>query len=225
MSILNQLLGAAQAASAVIGSSLARDVVRITDAEGNALFQNARIMRATVREESTLMEHPLEDGTKVADQKIIKPVEIQFAALMTGDNYGQTYAALRNAFHKSTPLIIQTKTGSYANQYLQNMPHEETPQAGDSIAIALSFREVQFFKPDIQSLPATEVAPSTKAPTNAAGKKVVSKQDASTVKAGQKRGTEATVKQKTSVLKDIEWMYQRNSILDKIDDAKRSGQG
>lgn len=224
MSVLNQLLGAAQAASAVIGSSLARDVVRITDAEGNALFQNARVMRATVREESTLFEHPLEDGTNVADQKIIKPVEIQFAALMTGDSYGQTYNALRNAFRKSTPLIIQTKTGSYPNQYLQNMPHEETPEAGDSVAIALSFREVQFFKPDIQSLPATEVAPSSKGST-VNGKKVSSKQDASTVKAGQKRGTEATVKQKTSVLKDIEWMYQRNSILDKVDDAKRTGQG
>lgn len=196
MGILNQLLGAAQAASAVIGSSLARDVVRITDAEGNSLFPNARVMRATVREESTLFEHELEDGTKVADQKIIKPVAIQFAAIITDEAYGQTYAALRNAFLKSTPLIIQTKTGSYSNQYIESMPHEETPEAGDSIAIALSFREVQWFRADVQSLPATEVAPSKKGN----GK---SKQDASTVKSGQKRGTEATAKQKSSVLSDI----------------------
>lgn len=202
MSLFNQLIGAAQAASAIIGSSLARDVVRITDAEGNALFANARVMRATVREESTLFEHPIEDGTKVADQKIIKPTEIQFAAIMTGDSYGQTYAALRNAFRKSTPLIIQTKTGSYANQYLQNMPHEETPDAGDSIAIALTFREVQYFKADVQSLPATEVAPSTKgAVVN--GKKVASKQDASTVQRGQVKGTELTPAQKASALEKL----------------------
>ncbi|MDU4749074.1 MAG: hypothetical protein E6X99_23085 [Pantoea sp.] len=200
MSLFNQLIGSVQAASAIISSSLARDVVRITDAEGNSLFQNARVMRATVREESTLFEHPLEDGNKVADQKIIKPVAIQFAAIMTGDAYGATYNALRNAYHKSTPLIVQTKTGSYANQYLESMPHEETPEAGDSIAIALTFREVQFFKPDVQSLPATEVAPSAKSRTDAAGTKVVSKQDASTVNRGQVRGTEATAAQKKTVL-------------------------
>jgi len=201
MGILNQLIGAAQAASAIIGSSLARDVVRITDAEGNSLFQNARVMRATVREESTLFEHELEDGTKVADQKIIKPIAIQFAAIITDEAYGQTYAALRNAFLKSTPLIVQTKTGSYANQYIESMPHEETPEAGDSIAIALSFREVKWFRADVQSLPATEVAPSKKGQASAGTKG--SKQDASTVKSGQKRGTEASAKQKNSVLSDI----------------------
>lgn len=194
MGIFNQLVGAAQAASAIIGSSLARDVVRITNADGQALFPEARIMRATVREEAVFFEHDLEDGSKVADYRILKPVEIQLAVIITGDAYGSAYNALREGFHNGTAYVVQTKTGSYANQYLQAMPHEETPEAGDSIAIALNFRETRFFTADIQALPRTEVA---------ADKKSGGKQDASKVKQGQKKGTEATQKQKSSVAAQI----------------------
>lgn len=198
MGIFNQLISAVEAASAIIGSSLARDVVRITDEDGNQLFTGARIMRATVREESTFFEHPLEDGTKVIDQKILKPVEIQLAVIMPGDAYGAAYAAIRDAYTRSTPLIVQTKTASYTNQYLQSIPHEETPEAGDSVVIALNTREVQWYKADVQSLPAKEVAASGKAPAG-----VSSKPDASTVKQGQKRTTTASATKKSSVAADL----------------------
>lgn len=214
MSVLHQLLGAAQAASAIIGSSLARDVVRITDENGNDLFPSARIMRATVREESVFFEHPVEDGTKVADLKITKPVEIQLAVIITGDAYGAAYNALREAYHKSNELIVQTKTGSYARQYLQAMPHEETPQAGDSIAIALALREVEFFKPDIQVLPRTEVA---------ADKKSGGKQDASTVKRGQVKGTETAAVRKESILFELKRNLQYSEYRNELN--KYAGRG
>ncbi len=197
MGILNQLIGAVQAASSIIGSSLARDVVRIMDSDGNSLFPTARIMRATVREESTFFEHPLEDGSKVADHKIDKPVEIQLAVIITDDSYGEAYSAMRDAKKNGTAFVVQTKTGSYSNQYIQSMPHEETPDAGDSIAIALTFREVQWFSAEVQTLPATEVAPTGK------GANAAAKQDASTVKQGQKKTTDATTKQRSSVAADI----------------------
>lgn len=197
MGIFNQLISAVEAASSIIGSSLARDVVRITDENGNQLFAGARIMRATVREEAIFFEHPLEDGTKVIDQKILKPVEIQLAVIMPGESYGAAYAAIRDAYRLSTPLIVQTKTASYAAQYLQSIPHEETPEAGDSVVIALTTREVQWYKADVQSLPAKEVAASTKT-TNAG-----SKPDASTIKQGQKRTSTASESKKSSVAADI----------------------
>lgn len=197
MSLVNQIIGAAQAASSIIGSSLARDVVRIMDADGKPLFAVADIMRATVREESLFFEHPLENGSKVADHIIEKPIEIQLAVIISGDAYGAAYASMQQARRKGKAFIVQTKTATYADQYIQSMPHEETPEAGDSVAIALTFRQVQWFNSEIQSLPATEVAPNGKGDNTAA------KQDASTVKQGQKKTTDATAKQRSSIAADI----------------------
>lgn len=221
MGVFNQLISAVQAASSILGSSLARDVVRITDENGNQLFVGARIMRATVREESTFFEHPLEDGNKVIDQKIMKPVEIQLAVIMPGDAYGAAYTAIRNAYVQSTPLIVQTKTGSYPNQYLQSIPHEETPEAGDSVVIALNFREVQWYKADVQTLPAKEVAASKKSPAG-----VKSKPDASTVKRGQVKTAEVAPARKSSILFELKRDMQFREIkaeLDKAAKAKAAG--
>lgn len=125
------------------------DVVAVTLFGGFVpIFPSARPLVATVYEEAKLMEHPLETGATIADHIVFQPVEIEIPFLCIGEaSYRSTYALIRATFQMGALLTIRTRTGTYPNMVIAEMPHEESPEMFNGIAIRVRFREAKFVTP------------------------------------------------------------------------------
>lgn len=158
------------------------DVVAVLKGEGGAqVFAAARPMAATVYERARLMEHPLEDGSQIADHRVQEPIEIDLPLFIPGGPDLKTvFAELRQLWEAGTVLTVQTVAKTYANMILTEIPHEEHPDAIHSITVGVRFREARFVKAAYGGL---------------AKSKVKAKPKASTVKAGAKQTTTATAPQ------------------------------
>lgn len=165
------------------------DVVGIYDQNFNQVFETARPIKASVKEDSKLMEHPTETGATITDFSIILPVEIELSIIAVGvAEYRSVYGRIRQAFQARTLFSVQTSTGMYTNQIIQSMPHEEDPALADAIAIAMKLKEVQIVEAQYLALPARKV----RNPANA-----------STVDKGQQQPTTASPARAGSVLYGI----------------------
>lgn len=187
-------------AMSLFNSSAAVDVVRVLS-DGGQVFSSARIMRATINDDSDLFSHPLENGNKITDFKIDLPIAIQLVVILPTLDFDSTYKNLKKAKAEGTEFIIQTRADSYQHMVIKSLPHEESPEYGDCLAITISFREVQWFVPVVETLPRREVAPQPKS-AKTQGKTGV-KPNADTVKSGQKNGKAVTGAPKESVLKSV----------------------
>jgi len=162
------------------------DVVGIYNDRFEQLFESARALKATVKEDSKLMEHPVETGATITDFSIILPIEIELSLIASGvEAYRAVYAQIKQAFTARTVLAVQTYTGLYRNMLIQSMPHEEDPALADAIAIALKLKEVLIVEAQYAALPARKV----RNPANA-----------STVDRGQQQPQAATTSRAASVL-------------------------
>jgi hypothetical protein len=153
------------------------DIVAIFDQNFNQLFRLARPIKAAIKEDSKLMEHPVETGATITDHSIILPIEIELSLITTRGEYLDVYQRLRQAFKNRDLLVAQTKTGLYENMLIQSMPHEEDPELFDSLTIAVTLKEVQLVTAQFAKLPA---------------KKVRNPSNASTVDKGQQQPKEST---------------------------------
>lgn len=160
--------------------SFGSDTVAIFDQAYQQLFQNARAIKATVKEEAKLMEHPVETGATIVDHRIILPVEIELALILTSNDYQNTYNQIRDYYYNGTLLTIQTKSGIYTDQLIQSMPHEEDPSQYDVLTLILNTKQVIFV-----------TAQYGTTPKNAANK--------NTVDRGTQQGTAANAVQTGSV--------------------------
>lgn len=159
-------------------TSAAADVVGIFDSSFTQLFPTARPLRAQVKEQAKVMEHPVESGATITDHRVILPVEIEMTLMVRGAEYRDTYNAIKERYLKTETLVIQTKTGSYPDMIISGMPHEEATDVFDAVPLFLQLRQVIFVSAQFQSLPPRQVA---------------KKADASTVKRGEQTGrTEPT---------------------------------
>ncbi len=129
------------------------DVVGIYDQNFNQVFKLARAMKATVKEDSKLMEHPMESGAIITDHRIVLPVEIELAVIMQSDDYPDTYRAIKQFFLNGTLLVVQTLSGLYDNQLIQSLPHEENPDQYDTLTMAINLKQVQFVRPQYNVKP------------------------------------------------------------------------
>lgn len=196
--LMNTASGALSSYS-LYASTLAVDVVRITDEFGSQMFTQCRAMRAAINRSSDLCEHPLETGNTISDFKIIKPNIGQLTMFIPADAFGSVYKDIEQAYVNSTSLIVQTRASSFADMVITDMPSDEAPELGDTVAVTLTLKEVRWFTASVETMPAKEVAVSSKsAKTGGAAKP-----DADTVKQGQKRSTDASQSRSSSVLKDI----------------------
>jgi hypothetical protein len=128
--------------------SFAFDAVAVFNQDYEQLFRDARSIKAVVKEQSKVMEHPLETGAVIADHRIVLPVEIELSLILTPASYQDTYKAIRSYYLNGTILIIQTRTGVYENQIIESIPHEETPEQYDAISLTLSLRQALFVIPE-----------------------------------------------------------------------------
>jgi len=124
--------------------SFASDSVAVFDQNFNQLFKSARAIKATVKEESKVMEHPIETGAIVTDHRIVLPVEIELSLILNSLDYTNTYKSIRQYYLNGTLLVVQTRTGIYQNQLISSIPHEESPDQYNAISMAISLKEVQF---------------------------------------------------------------------------------
>lgn len=138
--------------------SAAQDVVGIFDQNLNQVAVKARAIKAAVREEAKLMEHPLEDGGTVADHKVIQPVSIDLSIVTQGGVAKDVYNELFKLFKKADLLVVSTKVGVYDSMVIEAMPHEETPDMMDEVTIAVRLKEVKLVKTQTGALPASSVA-------------------------------------------------------------------
>jgi hypothetical protein len=143
------------------------DVVAVLNGESSAqVFEKARPLRATIFEVSTLMEHPIENGSSIADHKVTQPVEIELPVVLSNsDDYKQTFAEIRQLFNSGTFLTVQTRVASYSKMVLLEMPHEETPEEFDSVTIGLRFREALVVTATYGGLAPAQVKAKPKAST------------------------------------------------------------
>lgn len=120
------------------------DKVAVFDQDFNQVFPDARSIKAVVKEEAKVMQHPLETGATTTDHRIILPVEIELSVVLQSPNYQDTYNQIRQLYLNATLLIVQTRSGIYYNQLISSMPHEENPDMYDALTVALTLTETQF---------------------------------------------------------------------------------
>ena len=120
------------------------DIVAIFTQDFTQVLSTARPIKAVVKEEAKVMEHPVESGAIITDHRIILPVEIELSMLLTALDYQDTYREIRSFYLNGTLLVVQTKTGIYENQLIASMPHEEDPEQFNIIPLALKLKQVQF---------------------------------------------------------------------------------
>ena len=166
MSILDVVTGAAvTAARTGLVPTRAVDVVCILGPGFSPFWSPARPVEATVFEFADLMEHPVENGTVIADHLVQQPTEILIPLICVGEvQFRATYAAIRSTFKGAQKLTVMTRTGAYPDMVITDMPHEERPDAMNAIRILLRLREAVVVTPQSgEGEPADAADQSTKA--------------------------------------------------------------
>lgn len=180
MAITDIITGAASFTRGLITPTRAVDVVAITGVGFAPMFAAARPLTASVYEFADIMEHPLETGAVIADHIVFQPVEIELPLMCVGEfAYRSTYAALRGTFNAGTLLTILTRTGSYPNMVIIDLPHDETPGQFDAISIRVRLREARFVSPKT-GLSQSQVKNPSQASTTNRGAQQTSAANAST---------------------------------------------
>ena len=169
-------------------ATAAQDVVGVFDSNLRQIFVEARAVKAVVKEEAKVMEHPLEDGSSITDHKIILPIEIELSVVVQADDFKSVYDKIKQFYLGNELLEVQTKTGTYSSMVIQSMPHDETADMFDTVAIAMKLKEVKLVQPQFGALPP---------------KKVANKNQASTVKKGEQQPQEQPAERKGSVLSRV----------------------
>jgi hypothetical protein len=165
------------------------DVVGVFDAQFNQVFSNARPMKAMVMEQAKAMEHPVETGVTITDHRIILPTEIELSVLLSNttsnEEYRSLYQQIKQLWINATLLTVQTRTDSYANMLITGMPHDETADMFDAIAVGIKLKEALFVQARFGTLPPTSVK---------------NKSNASTVDRGEQQTTTSTSTEDPSLL-------------------------
>lgn len=136
--------------------------VVVFDKDFNQLFPEAKIIKLTIKEESKVMEHPLETGETVTDHATIQPVEIEMDIFVGGNNYKNTYSIIGKLFQDFSLLTVQTNTGVYKNQLIASMPHMESAEIYEGAIINLKLKEALFIEPQYGAVPVYPKNPTNK---------------------------------------------------------------
>lgn len=171
-----------------LADTYTQDLVAILDSESfEPLFTAAQPMRVSVRDTKRATKFEVEDGTTRSDHVVQEQIEISIDLILDEEEARDAYQQIKQAKNDNRLVIVQTKVDSYESMLITEIPHDETPELGGSIAMPMRLVEWRTVTPQYGALP-----PS----------KVKNKKQASTSKGGQKQTTEADAptKRKASVL-------------------------
>lgn len=160
----------------------AQDVVAVLGPDFQQVFEKARPIKITVMRASKAMEHPLETGATVTDHRIVLPITAELSMILSSEDYRAVYQQVRDIFIRGDLLTVQTRVDSFPSMLIEKMPHDETPDMIDGIALAVSIKEAQFVQPQFSAL------------------RVAHPQDSNTAQRGQQQPTESPEARKSSVL-------------------------
>lgn len=142
----------------LLTGSLAYDTVGIFNQQSfQQVFSDARPVKASVRETSRVMDHPVETGVVLSDHHVINPSDIFVTMVINSRFYASTYQQIKAAYVNATLLSVQTRPTVFPNMIIAAMPHEEDPDMFDIITINLHLREVLYVTPS-SIAPATQPA-------------------------------------------------------------------
>lgn len=153
-------------AEALLSITSSADVVGVFDTSFNQVFAQARPLKAEVREVARPMEHPLESGQIITDYRIILPIEIMIPFIVPTPYWRIIYQQISALYQTSTLLSVQTKTSVYQSMIIAEMPHEESPEFYDAIAISIKFKQVILVSPSESPSTPPNFAPSNPANQN-----------------------------------------------------------
>jgi hypothetical protein len=137
------------------------DTVAVFDQNYNQIFREARAIKAVVKEQSKVMEHPVESGAIITDHRIVLPIEIDLSLILASGDYQDVYKEIRQYYLNATLLVVQTRSGVYTNQLIAGLPHEEDPTMYDALTIALSLKEVIMVTAQFAVIPRNPARSST----------------------------------------------------------------
>ncbi len=124
------------------------DVVQVLNQDtGDQVFSQARPLAAFIREASKGLMYPIETGATLTDSIIIEPTEISIDMLIQQGGYATVYPQIRAGRLNGTLYTVQTRTGTYKNLFIEEMPHEETSDMMSAIKLHLKFKEALFVTP------------------------------------------------------------------------------
>lgn len=130
------------------------------------LVPEAHIMKASINVQAKIFRHPLADGTTIIDHRIVQPIEIELAVVLSNtrrlfreagisinepsnDVLRNTYNVLLKFFNAGTLLAIQTRTSYYPNLVLQSIPYQETTDVYNGAVVVINAQETQFAIPTV----------------------------------------------------------------------------
>lgn len=132
----------------------AYDQVAVFNQDFEQVFPRGRAIKAIIKEEAKVMEHPLENGATIVDHRIILPVECELTMMLQAADYQDTYRQIKQLYLNAELLIVQTKSSVYYNQLISSMPHEENPDVYDALTLELGLKEAQFATTKFDYVPA-----------------------------------------------------------------------
>lgn len=162
------------------------DVLAVLDKDLAQVFPGVRPVKATIHEVSKPMEHPLETGALVTDHRIVLPIDIELTTLVTAEDYREVYRQVKDIYLRGDLLTVQTRTDSYPSMLITSMPHEESGDMQDGVALTLTLREAKFVTAEFKAM--------------AIPPKMAAKKHGNTVKRGEQRPTETPGAKKGSFL-------------------------
>lgn len=134
------------------------EVYGIYDASFVLRFEKMQVIKASIVREAKMMEHPLEDGSSVADHRVIQPTEIEMPVLLPAGHYRALYQEINKAWLGVELFYVHTRAGIFKSMALAAMPHEENPEQADVIPLVLRLKEARLVQTQYQALPPRRVA-------------------------------------------------------------------
>lgn len=142
------------------------DIVSILRASNSEqAFREARPIKISSNSAVTYMQNPIETGGNIIDHRIIEPDLVSVSCVIPNFAYRNLVTQIRDSSRNSEQFTVQSKSITYTNMVIEEMPIEEDPDKFDAIVIELKFREVQFDTAQIQRLPVSQVSNSADSST------------------------------------------------------------
>ena len=134
------------------------EVYGIYDSGFALRFEKMEVIKASVMREAKLMEHPLEDGSSIADHRVIQPTEIELPVMLPAKEYRSLYQEINKAWLGTELFYVHTRAGIFKSMAFAAMPHDENPEQAEVIPMVLRLKEVKLVATQYQALPAKKVA-------------------------------------------------------------------
>lgn len=144
-------------------------VTSILDENGDQIFETVGILGLSAASSVAYPQHTLENGVAMSDHVIRLQDRVSLRCVLNPDDYIEVYQQIKKLFRENTAFIIQTKTDTYSNLYIENLPHEE--DAKNTVSLNLDFVEQMFQSPVVDTLPESEVENPADSDTKQAGNK------------------------------------------------------